>query len=77
MVWLAELGALSTDMENREVLEFNRTLRRHKEYIQSNRTSLFSVTTKVHEIEHLFVSQHASIVNFLIQQKQRLDNLEV
>jgi hypothetical protein len=63
-VWCSEQA-----MENREVLEFKRTLRRHEEYIQSNMTSLFSITTKVHENEHLCVSQHASIMNLLVQQK--------
>jgi hypothetical protein len=63
-------------MENRDIIEFRRTLKRHEEYIQSNKTSLFSVTTKMHENEHHCVSQHATIMNLLVQQRQRIDILE-
>jgi len=58
-------------------LEFRQVLRRHKEYIQSNKTSLFFVTTNVHENEHHRVSQHVTLVNLLVHKKQRFNILEV
>jgi hypothetical protein len=39
-------------MDNRDVMELRRVLRRHEEQTQSNRASLFSITTKVYENEH-------------------------
>lgn len=47
-------------MENIYIMELRKTLRRHEEFIQSNRIYMFLVTTKVHKNE----------------QKQRIDILE-
>jgi hypothetical protein len=41
-----------------------------------NRTSIFSVTTKVHKNEHQYISQNAMVMNTLVQQKQQIDVLE-
>jgi hypothetical protein len=69
MVCIVGSRAQSADIDNKDVLEFMRVLRRHKEHIQSNMTSLFSVTTKVHKNECHCVSQHATIMNLLVHQK--------
>jgi len=58
-------------------MEFKRTLKGHEEIIQDNRNFLFSLTTKLHENEHRYASQHATIMNLLFQQRQKLDVLEV
>jgi len=34
------------NMENKDVLELHKILRRHEDFIQSNRSALFSVTSK-------------------------------
>jgi hypothetical protein len=54
--------------EHRDILELIRALKRHEEYTQSNRSSLFSVTLKFHENEHYRASQHVTIMNLLVQQ---------
>jgi hypothetical protein len=52
LVQFAEMPSI----DNRDYLEFRRILRRHEESIQSNRSSFFLVTTKVHENEHHCIS---------------------
>jgi Golgi nucleoside diphosphatase len=64
-------------MDNRDVLEFRKFLRSHKEYIQSNMTYLLFFTSKVHENDHHCISQHANIMNLLLHQKKMMDILDV
>jgi hypothetical protein len=63
-------------MDYRELQEVRRVLQNHEEKIQCNRTSLFSVTTKVHDNEHQAISQFATIMGTLVQQKQQIATLE-
>lgn len=68
-------------MDNRDIQEFNKILRRQEDIIQSNRSLLFLVTKKkklkkVHENEHNCFSQHAKIINLPVHQKQRINVLE-
>jgi hypothetical protein len=46
-------------MDYREAQEFRRVLQRHEESIQCNKSSIFWVTSKVHENEHQCTSQNA------------------
>jgi hypothetical protein len=64
-------------MDYKEAQEFCRVLQRHEESISSNKTSIFSMTTKVHENEHQCISHNAMVMNTLVQQKQQIDVLEV
>jgi len=54
-------------MDYKEARGFQRGFKRHEESIQRNRTSLFLVTSKVHENEHKCTSQNATIMNALVQ----------
>jgi hypothetical protein len=74
-VW-AYSGSLMV-MDYREIQEMHRVLCRHEDFINSNRTSIFSVTTKVHENEHQCISQNAVIMDTLVQQKRQIQVLEV
>jgi hypothetical protein len=60
-----------------EAREFHKVLRRHEESNQCNKTSLFSLTTKVHENKQHCTSQNAMIMNTLVQHKQQINVLEV
>jgi len=63
-------------MDYKDIQEVQRTLQRHKESIQCNGTSLFSVTSKVHKNKHQCATQNVTIINHLVQQRQKLDVLE-
>lgn len=54
----------SKTMDHGDILEIRRTLRRHEESIQCNRTLLFSVTSKVHENEHQCATQNVIVIIF-------------
>lgn len=60
-------------MDFKDVHEIQRTLLRHEESIQCNISSLFSVTSKVHENEYQCTTQNATIMNLLVQQRQNID----
>lgn len=49
-------SAKISSMDNIDILELTRIMRRREESIQSNRSSLFSMTTKVHRNEHHCIS---------------------
>jgi hypothetical protein len=51
-------------------------LRNHEESIQANRTSIFTATTKIHENEQQVVTQVATIMGTLVQQKCQMAVLE-
>lgn len=74
MDWCLCLCVVS--MDYMELQEIRRVLRNHEESIQCNRISLFSVSTTVHENEHQAISQFASILGTLVQQKQPIATLE-
>lgn len=59
-------------MDNKEAQEFCRALHRHGGFINNNRTSIFSVTTKVHENEHQCISQNALVMDTLVQWKRQV-----
>jgi hypothetical protein len=61
---------------HREIQEMHRVLCRHEDFINSNRMSIFLVTTKVHENEHQCISQNAVIMETLLQQKRQIQVLE-
>jgi len=63
-------------IDYREAQEFRSVLRRHEESIKYNKYSLFSVNTKVHENEHQCTSQRVMVMNTLVQQKHKIDELE-
>jgi hypothetical protein len=71
------VGDHSANTKNRDVLEFRKIQRIYEEYIQPNKTSLFSITTKTYENKHHCLSQHATIINLLVHQNKKLDILEV
>lgn len=56
-------------MDYIELQEMRRVLRAHEEVILDNRTSIFTVTSKVHDNEQQIVSQIASIMSTLVQLK--------
>jgi hypothetical protein len=56
-------------MDYIELQEMRRVLRAHEEVILGNRTSIFTVTSKVHDNEQQIVSQIASIMSTLVQLK--------
>ena len=58
-------------------LEFKRILRNYEDSIQRNKTSIFYVTFQIYENEHQCTSQVAIIMNTFVQQKQKIDELEV
>jgi hypothetical protein len=58
-----------THMDYIELQEMRRVLRAHEEVILDNRTSIFTVTSKVHDNEQQIVSQIASIMSTLVQLK--------
>ena len=58
-----------THMDYIELQEMRRVLRAHEEVILGNRTSIFTVTSKVHDNEQQIVSQIASIMSTLVQLK--------
>jgi hypothetical protein len=45
--------------------------------IQSNKTSIFFITSKVHDSEQQLISQIASIMSTLVQLKHQISTLEV
>jgi hypothetical protein len=49
------------NMDYREVQELHRVLRRHEEFINNNRTSIFLVTTKIHENERHCISHNVVV----------------
>jgi hypothetical protein len=55
----------------------HRFLRKHEDFINRNRMSIFSVTTKVHENEHQCISQNEVIMDTLLQQTKQIQALEV
>jgi hypothetical protein len=57
---------------HREIQEVHRVLHRHEDFINSNMTSIFSVTTKVHGNEHQCIYQNAVIIDTLLQQKRQI-----
>jgi hypothetical protein len=59
-------------MDYRELKEIRRVLRNHEEAIQANRTSIFTATTKIHENEQQVVTQVATIMGTLVQQKHQM-----
>jgi hypothetical protein len=64
LAWIENISL----MENKDILVFMRIMRRHEEIIHSNRTLLFSMTTKLHENVHHCVSQHENIFILLFHQ---------
>jgi hypothetical protein len=60
-----------------ELKEISRVLCSHEEMIQSNRTYIFIVTSKVHDIEQQKLYQIAYIMGSLVQLKQQIAILEV
>ena len=48
----------------------------HKEFINNKETSIFSVTTKVHENEHQCISQKILVMDTLIQERRQIQVLE-
>jgi hypothetical protein len=63
------LVSVITHMDYIELQEMRRVLRAHEEVILGNRTSIFTVTSKVHDNEQQIVSQIASIMSTLVQLK--------
>jgi hypothetical protein len=63
------LVSVITHMDYIELQEMRRVLRAHEEVILDNRTSIFTVTSKVHDNEQQIVSQIASIMSTLVQLK--------
>jgi hypothetical protein len=65
-----------TNMDYKDQQDLRRILRTDEEMIQGNRSSIFTVTEKVHENEQRAISQIASIMGTLLQLKQKIANLE-
>jgi hypothetical protein len=63
-------------MDYLELQEIRRILKNHEETIQCNMTSIFSITTKVHENEHWVIYEIATIMGTLVQQKHQIVVLE-
>jgi hypothetical protein len=57
--------------------EISRALRTHEESIQGSRTSNFNTTAKIHEIDHQFTTNSATIKGTLVQMKHHIAVLEV
>jgi len=64
-------------MDYIELQEIGRVLQSHEEMIQSNKTSIFFVTSKVHDSEQQLISQIASIIHTLVQLNHKISTLEV
>jgi hypothetical protein len=64
-------------MDYWDLKEIHRAFRRHEEGIQGNMTSLFSMTSKFQENECNCTSHYATIMNQLVQRRQKMDVLEV
>jgi hypothetical protein len=53
-------------MEYHDLQEISRALRTHEESIQGSRTSNFTVAAKIHEIDHQFTTNSATIMGTLV-----------
>lgn len=60
----------------RDIPELCRVLQQHENITNGNRTAIFSVTSKVHVLEHQQVSQNAIIMDTLAQKKREIQALE-
>jgi hypothetical protein len=56
-------------IDNRDDMEQRRILRRHEDFIQSNRNSFLSVTSKVQENENLCISAHANVMSLIVRKE--------
>lgn len=60
----------------RDIPELCKVLQQHEYITNGNRTGIFSVTSKVHVLEHQQVSQNAIIMDTLAQKKREIQALE-
>jgi hypothetical protein len=64
-------------MENNDVQEIRRTMRRREDLIQSITGTQLLVSFKVTKNEHLCINQQqANIMNLLVQKRKRIDTFE-
>ena len=80
LLCMAEIVGLrihNVDMDIKDDMELRWILKIHEEYIELNRISLFSVSTKVQMDEHHYVLQHVNIMNLMVHQRNILNILEV
>jgi hypothetical protein len=57
-------------MDNRELLEIQRTLRSHEEHVHCNRSSICNLASKLHDLETQISTQMAKIMDTLLEVKK-------
>lgn len=64
-------------MDYRELQKIRRALRTHEESIQGNKTSMFTSTAKIHEIDQQVATHNATVMETLVHIKKQIFILEV